>query len=53
MTASSFPELLKARGEILEAIYGEGENPVADEYTSICTSHSDYLWEIVHEEAGS
>jgi hypothetical protein len=51
MTASSFPELLKARGEILEAIYGEGENPVADEYTSICTSHSDYLWEIVHEKS--
>jgi len=50
MTASDFPSLLKARGEILDAIYGEGENAAANEYTSICTSHADYLWDIQHEK---
>jgi len=50
MTAANFPDLLKARGEILEAIYGDGENAEANEFNTICTSHSDYLWEILHEK---
>ena len=50
MTAASYPELLKARGEILEAIYGEGDNAEANEFSDICGSHSDYLWDIVHEK---
>jgi hypothetical protein len=51
MTGKDFPGLLKARGEILDAIWGEeGDNPVANEYGSICGSHSDYLWEITHEK---
>jgi len=50
MTAANFPDLLKARGEILDSIYGEGENAEANEYTTICTSHADYLWDIQHEK---
>ena len=49
MTADSYDALLKARGEILEAIYGDGDNAEATEFSEICGSHSDYLWDIVHE----
>ena len=50
MTADSYDNLLAARGEILQAIYGDGDNAEANEFNDICTSHSDYLWEIVHEK---
>jgi hypothetical protein len=51
MTGKDFAGLLKTRGEILEELYGEdGDNPEANEYASICGSHSDYLWEITHEK---
>jgi len=50
MTGKDFPSLLKARGEIIDAIYGDGENAEANEYSSICNSHADYLWEIMHEK---
>lgn len=50
MTGKDFPSLMKARGEIIDAIFGDGENAVANEYSSICNSHADYLWEIVHEK---
>lgn len=51
LTGKDFASLLKARGEILDAIYGEdGDNPEANEFSSICGSHADYLWEIVHEK---
>ena len=49
MTGEGFPQLLKARGEILEALYGEGDTPVANEDSQICHSHSDYLWRILNE----
>lgn len=49
MTAQSFEQVLAARGEILEQIYGDGDNPMAMEFNEICTSHSDYLWQVVHE----
>jgi hypothetical protein len=52
MTADSFDQLLKARAEILEAIYADGENKEAAEFSMICDSHSDYLWEIQHENRG-
>lgn len=52
MTAGSWEQLLKARGEILETIYADGENKEAAEFSTICNSHSDYLWEIVHEARG-
>jgi len=51
MTGANFPDLIKARGEILGAIYGEDENAEAREFSDICTSHSDYLWEIQHEKS--
>jgi hypothetical protein len=50
MTGKDFASLLKARGEIIETIFGDGENAEANEYSSICNSHADYLWEIVHEK---
>ncbi len=49
MTGESFPALLKARGEILQALYGDGDNPLANEFSQICGSHSDYLWRILNE----
>ena len=50
MTGESFDSLLTARGEILQAIYADGDNAEANEFSDICTSHSDYMWEIVHEK---
>lgn len=52
MTGSDFPSLMKARAEILDAIYQDGKNEAAEEYNRICTSHDDYLWEILHEKNG-
>jgi len=51
MTGANFADLLKARGEILDAIYGDGENAEANEFSEICGSHSDYLWEILHDKS--
>lgn len=51
MTGANYPDLLKARGEILDTIYGDGENAEANEFSSICTSHSDYMWDIQHEKS--
>lgn len=50
MTAKDNATLLKARAEIIEAIYGDGDNAAANEYSSICTSHADYLWDVQHEK---
>lgn len=50
MTAKDHATLLKARADILEAIYGDGNNAAANEYSTICTSHSDYLWDVQHEK---
>lgn len=52
MTATDWDALLKARGEILEAIYADGENKEAQEFSAICDSHSDYLWEVLQEGRG-
>ena len=49
MTGDSFSDVLKARGEILEAAYGDGDNADANEFSDICTSHSDYLWGVANE----
>lgn len=53
LTGKDFPSLMKARAEIIASIYGDGGNAEAAEFDKLCTSHSDYLWEIVHEKAGS
>ncbi|MFC1776897.1 hypothetical protein ACFL3I_06105 [Pseudomonadota bacterium] len=51
MTGANYPDLLKARSEIMETIYGDGDNAEANEFSGICTSHSDYLWDIQHEKS--
>jgi hypothetical protein len=53
MTGPDFPTLLKARAEIIAGIYGDEGNPDAAEFDKLCSSHSDYMWEIVHEKSGS
>ena len=49
MTGDSFESILKARGEILQAAYGDGDNAEAAEFSEICGSHSDYLWQVLNE----
>ena len=49
MTGESFEQVLAARDEILETLYNEGENSQASEFSEICGSHSDYLWNVLHE----
>jgi hypothetical protein len=53
MTASDYPTLLKARQEIIAGIYGDGDNADATELDKLCSSHTDYLWDVVHEKASS
>jgi hypothetical protein len=42
-TADDLPALFKARASIFEALE---DNDKADEFSKICGSHSDYIWEI-------
>jgi len=51
MTGANFPDLLKAWGEILKVAYEDGKNHEAIEFSDICTSHSDYMWNIQHEKS--
>lgn len=37
--------LLAARGELIEAMYGD-DNEAGAEFSSICGSHEDYMWDI-------
>ena len=48
MTAADMKSLLKARGEAIEALYGD-DNEAGAELTEICGPHSDYLWNIQME----
>jgi hypothetical protein len=45
MTAPDHKTLLAARGELIEAMYAD-DNPAGAEFTEICGSHSDYMWDI-------
>ncbi len=47
MTASDHKTLLAAREEAIEAIYAEG-SAAGEELASICGSHVDYMWDIIH-----
>ena len=47
MTASDHKTLLAARNEAIEAIYAEG-SAVGEELATICGSHVDYMWDIIH-----
>jgi len=51
MSGDNYPDLMKARGEILDTIYGDGDNAEANKFSSICTSHTDYMWDIQHEKS--
>ncbi|MCW8872414.1 hypothetical protein ACFL33_00120 [Pseudomonadota bacterium] len=53
MTGPDYSTLMKARAEIIAGIYADGNNADAIELDKLCTSHTDYLWDIVHEKAGS
>lgn len=43
LAAKDVKSVLKARNEILEEIYPE-DSATGEEFTSICGSHSDYIW---------
>jgi|SRR5688572_1136390 len=43
MTASDLKSLTAARGELVAAVEG---NALGDQFTDICDSHDDYIWEI-------
>ena len=45
MTAANHKALLKARGELIDEMYGE-DSPIGLEFTKICGSHADYMWDI-------
>ncbi len=45
MTGSDHKSLMTARGELIEAMYGN-DNASGAEFTAICGSHSDYMWDI-------
>jgi len=45
MTAPTHKALLAARGELIEAMYGD-DNAAGKEFTEICGSHADYMWNI-------
>ncbi|MDX1555921.1 MAG: hypothetical protein R3212_07845 [Xanthomonadales bacterium] len=50
-TASDHKTLLNTRNELIEAAFsGEGMEEIGAEFTDICGSHSDYMWDIVHEK---
>ena len=51
MTAADHKTGLQARNEILAAVFAAEEmEEIGAEFTEICGSHSDYMWDIVHEK---
>jgi len=49
LTANNYEDLLKAKNSILDKLYYKTENTHAEEFSKICTSHQDYLWDIKTE----
>jgi hypothetical protein len=45
MTGANHKDLLKARGELIELMYTD-DNAAGKEFTTICGSHVDYMWDI-------
>ena len=41
--------VLAARGEAIRAMYNDDGSGPGTEFSEICTSHVDYMWNIVHE----
>ena len=50
-TGANYADLVMAQGDIIRSLYGDGDNAEANEFSTICTSHSDYLWDIQHEKS--
>jgi hypothetical protein len=49
VSGSDHKSLLAARGELIEAMYGD-DNEAGAEFTSICGSHEDYMWDVQIEK---
>ena len=49
MTATDHKSLLAARGKAISLMYAEGSE-AGEEFTDICGTHVDYMWDIVHEK---
>ena len=47
MTGTDHNTVLAARDEAIEAIFAEG-NAAGEEFSDICGSHVDYMWDIIH-----
>lgn len=52
MTAANTTDLLEAWGYVLDTAYGGEDNSQAVEFSDICNSHSDYIWNIEHSKSG-
>ncbi len=50
MSAKDHKTLLAARAESIAKIYADGGNEAGVEFSDICGSHVDYMWNIVHEK---
>jgi hypothetical protein len=48
MTAADHKSLLAARGDAIQAMYDDDSGP-GSEFSEICSSHVDYMWNIVQE----
>lgn len=50
-TGADHKSLLNTRNELIQAAFSaEGMEEIGAEFTEICGSHSDYMWDIVHEK---
>lgn len=51
MTSADHKSLLNTRNALIAAAFdAEGMEEIGEEFTDICGSHSDYMWDIVHEK---
>ena len=51
MTGADHKSLMQARNELIESAFNaEGMEEIGTEFTDICGSHSDYMWDIAHEK---
>ena len=46
MTAESYEDLLKARSRILQTLFDGNGKQAGEDFSGICGSHQDYLWDI-------
>lgn len=50
MTGADHKSVMKNRDELIDATFiTEGMKEIGTEFTNICGSHSDYMWDIMHE----